>query len=262
MHKTFKTALATTAVATLFAGAAFAQFVPTEMPKFEPATPLTDKPQIPWATPPMPEILRNWKPVTAEQLRKPSDGEWINFRRTYDGWGYSPLNQINTGNVSRLQPVWSLATGVAEGHQAPPQVVNGVMIVATPGAQIIAIEAATGKILWRYRRNLPEDIIYPHPTSRGVGILGDKIYFAAPDAFLVAIDIKTGKEVWATKVADYKAAYYMSLAPLVAGGKVILGTSGGEYGIRGFVAGFDPDTGKEAWRTFVVPEPEVGRAHV
>ena len=105
MKKIFKSALATTALA-LLSGAAFAQFIPREMPKFEPATPLTDKPAIPWVTPPMPDLLKNWKPVTADQLKKPSDGEWINFRRTYDGWGYSPLNQINTRNVSRLQPVW------------------------------------------------------------------------------------------------------------------------------------------------------------
>ena len=86
----------------------------------------------------------------------------------------------------------------------------------------------------------------PHDTSRGVALYGDKVYFAAGEAVLVALDAKTGKEVWTTTVADNKSGYYISLAPLVAGGKVMVGASGGEYGIRGFVAGFDPETGKEA----------------
>ena len=242
------------AALSITAPAAFAQ-APTSMAPFTPATPPTVIPSIPPVPPPMPALLQNWKAITADQLKKPADGDWPSFRRTYDGWGYSPLKEINTRNVSRLQPVWSLATGQVEGHQAPPIVVNGVMLVATPGAQVIALDAVTGTILWRYKRAIPDDMLNAHPTSRGVAVLGDKVFFAAPDATLVAIDVKTGKEAWATKVADYKAAYYMSLAPLVAGGKVMVGTSGGEYGVRGFVAGFDPDTGKEAWRTFMVPAP-------
>ena len=95
----------------------------------------------------------------------------------------------------------------------------------------------------------------PHDTSRGVALYGDKVYFAAGEAVLVALDAKTGKEVWTTKVADNKSGYYISLAPLVADGKVMVGASGGEFGIRGFVAAFDPETGKELWRTYTVPAP-------
>src|SRR5207253_413553 len=94
-----------------------------------------------------------------------------------------------------------------------------------------------------------------HPTSRGVGLLGDKVYFAAADAVLIALDAKTGNEVWKTTVEDYTHGYYMSLAPLVADGKVIVGVSGGELGVRGFVAAFDAETGKPAWKTYTVPEP-------
>ena len=93
---------------------------------------------------PMPEILRAYAPVTAERLKKPEDGNWLMFRRTFDGWGYSPLDEINRENVSRLQPVWSFATGQVEGHQAPPIVNNGVMLVATPGNQLLAMEAKSG----------------------------------------------------------------------------------------------------------------------
>jgi alcohol dehydrogenase (cytochrome c) len=175
--------------------------------------------------------------------------------RTYDGWGYSPLAQITPANIGRLQLVWSFATGQVEGHQAPPIVNNGVMFVATPGNQLIAIEAKTGSVLWRYKRPLPEDLLTLHPTNRGVGLFGDKIYFASADAILVALDARTGKEVWTAKVAEYRNGYYMSLMPLVADGKVMLGTSGGELGVRGFVAAYDADTGKEVWRTYTVPEP-------
>src|SRR5215469_16983668 len=204
---------------------------------------------------PMPEILRAYAPVTAERLKKPEDGNWLMFRRTFDGWGYSPLAEINHENVSRLQPVWSFATGQVEGHQAPPIVNNGVMFVATPGNQLLAMEAKSGKILWRYKRPFPEDMTPLHPTNRGVGLYGDKVYFAAAEAILVALDAKTGKEVWTAKVDDYKKGYYMSLAPLVVEGKVLLGASGGELGVRGFLAAFDAETGKELWKTYTVPAP-------
>ncbi len=203
----------------------------------------------------LPDVLAKYAVVTAERLRKPEDENWLLFRRTYDGWGYSPLAQITPANINRLQLVWSFATGQVEGHQAPPIVNNGVMFVATPGNQLIAIEAKTGNVLWRYKRPLPDDLTNLHPTNRGVGLFGDKIYFASADAILVALDARTGKEAWTAKVAEYKNGYYMSLMPLIADGKVMLGTSGGELGVRGFVAAYDADTGKELWRTYTVPEP-------
>ncbi len=204
---------------------------------------------------PLPQILQNYTPVTESRLKQPEDSDWLSVRRTRDGWGYSPLAQVNTQNVQQLQPVWVFSTGSNNGHEATPMVNNGVMFVSTPGNQVMAIEAKTGTLLWRYRRALPEGSIVLHPTSRGVALFGDKVYFACGDAVLVAIDARTGKEVWNTKVADNKAGYYMSLAPLVAGGKVLVGASGGELGIRGFVAAFNLETGKEEWRTYTVPAP-------
>src|SRR5215470_18893901 len=102
--------------------------------------------------PPVPPILQNYKPVKADDLTKPSDGEWLHYRRTYDGWGYSPLTQITAANASRLKLVWTMATGQVEGHEAPPIVHNGVMFVATPNNQVMAIDAKNGNLLWRYRR--------------------------------------------------------------------------------------------------------------
>jgi alcohol dehydrogenase (cytochrome c) len=203
---------------------------------------------------PTPAILGRYAPVTAERLKKPEDANWLLFRRTYDGWGYSPLAAITPANVARLAPVWSLSTGQVEGHQAPPIVNNGVMFVATPGNQVLAIDAKSGVLLWRYKRPIPEDMLQLHPTSRGVGLWGDKVFFAATDAALVALDAKTGKEVWTLKVEDYKKGYYMSLAPLVVDGRVMIGVSGGELGVRGFVAAYD-ERGKDLWRTYMVPAP-------
>lgn len=209
----------------------------------------------PGPPPPMPAVLQNYKPVTAERLKSPEDSDWLMIRRTWDGWGYSPLTQITPKNVSKLEPAWVLSTGMNNGHEAAPIVNNGVMFAATPGNQVLAVDAKTGALLWRYKRALPEDVILLHPTSRGVALYGDKVYFASGDAVLVAIDAKTGKEVWNTKVADNQSGYYMSLAPQVAGGKVLVGASGGELGIRGFVAAFDLESGKEQWRVYTVPAP-------
>jgi alcohol dehydrogenase (cytochrome c) len=204
---------------------------------------------------PMPAILRDYKPVTMERLKNPEEGDWLMLRRTYNGWGHSTLKQITTSNVGRLQPVWVMSTGQMSGHEAPPIVNNGVMFVATPGNQVIAIDAKAGTILWRYRKDLAADAIVLHRTSRGVALYGDKVFFASADAVLVALDAKTGKEVWTTKVEENKNGYYMTAAPLVADGKVMVGVSGGELGIRGFVAAYNVDTGSPAWKTFTVPAP-------
>src|SRR5262249_38822851 len=153
------------------------------------------------------------------------------------------------------QPVWSYSTGVLEGHQSPPIVNNGVMFVTTPENQVLALNAKTGDLIWRYKRELPEDVVQSHPTNRGVALFEDKVYIGTLDAAVIALDAHTGKLVWETKLEDYKKAYYFTLAPLVVKGKVMVGTSGGEFGIRGFIAALDARTGKEVWKTYTVPAP-------
>ena len=211
--------------------------------------------QAPAPIMPTPAVLERYKPVTAERLLHPEDSDVLMVRRTYDGWGYSPLKQITPANVSRLRPVWSFATGNTSGHEATPLVNNGVMFVATPGNQVLAIEAKTGVLLWRYLNTPPPDVISLHRTSRGVALYGDKVFFARAEAVLVALDAKTGKEVWSATVENNRNGYYISLAPLIADGKVIVGTSGGEVGVRGFIAAYDVDTGKQLWKVFTVPAP-------
>jgi alcohol dehydrogenase (cytochrome c) len=129
------------------------------------------------------------------------------------------------------------------------------MFVTTPMNVVMALDAKTGVVLWRYQRPRPEGAFVLHNTNRGVALFGDKVYFAAGEAVLVALDARTGREVWAVEVADNKSAYYVTLAPLIADGKVMIGTSGGEFGVRGYIAAFDLNTGKEVWRSYMVPAP-------
>ena len=211
--------------------------------------------QQPTPQAPMPPLLQSYKAVTAERLKRPEDGNWLMNRRTYDGWGFSPLAQLTPANAAQLRPVWSFATGVPQGHEAPPLVNEGVMFVTTPQNQVLAIDARTGAPLWRHRSPAPPDVITLHPTSRGVALGGDKVYLARTEAVLAALDARTGREVWSTVVEDNRKGYYMSLAPLVADGKVMVGVSGGELGVRGFIAAFDLDTGKSLWKTYTVPAP-------
>ncbi|HWP86357.1 MAG TPA: PQQ-dependent dehydrogenase, methanol/ethanol family [Burkholderiales bacterium] len=196
-----------------------------------------------------------YDPVTNERLLKPEPQNWLMYRGTYNGQGYSPLDKINTSNVKRLVPIWSYSTGQVEGHQAPPIVNNGVMFISTPQNQVLALNAKTGDLIWQYKREFADDVQHPHPTNRGVALYGDRVYLATMDAHVVALDANTGKVVWDTKVDEHKNSYYFTLAPLIAKGKVMVGSSGGEFGIRGYVAALDADTGKEVWRTHMIPGP-------
>ena len=197
----------------------------------------------------------DYRPVTDQRLRNPEAANWLMYRGNYGGWGYSALDQINQTNVGKLQLAWSLATGQVEGHQAPPIVNNGYMYVTTPGAQVIALDAKTGNELWRYKKEISAELMQLHPTNRGVALYGDKVYVATVDAHLVALDARSGKVAWTKQVGDSKALQYITLAPLAAKGKIMVGASGGETGVRGFIAAYDAETGNEAWRSFTTAAP-------
>jgi len=197
----------------------------------------------------------DYTPVSDARLVNPEPANWLMTRGDYKGWSYSALDQINTSNVKNLVPVWSFSTGVDSGHESPPIVNNGVMFVSTPYSQVLALDATTGDLLWRHKRKLPVGFSALHNTSRGVALYGDKVYFPALDAVLVALDAKTGKVAWETTVEDWKTGYYMTMAPLVVKGKVLVGVAGGEFGVRGFVQAFDAETGKSVWKTYSVPAP-------
>jgi alcohol dehydrogenase (cytochrome c) len=199
--------------------------------------------------------VKSYSPVTDARLESPEPRNWLMYLRTYNSWSYSPLDRITTRNVARLTPVWTASTGTIEGHQSPPIVNDGVMFVTTPFNQVIAFDAKTGDLLWRYRHQMPPDIRMGHPTNRGVALYGDKVYMATSDARVVALDAKTGTIAWNKVVEDYNGGYYMTMAPLAVRGKILVGVSGGERGIRGFVAALDAETGEQAWKTYTVPGP-------
>jgi alcohol dehydrogenase (cytochrome c) len=199
--------------------------------------------------------IQKYSPVTDQRLQHPEPENNLQYRVNYAGWGYSPLMQITAKNVKNLKPVWTISTGVIEGHQAPPIVNDGVMFVSTPQNQVLALDAKTGDLLWIYKRELPEDLFQLHPTNRGVALYGDKVYMATVDAHVVALDAKTGRVVWDTAVDDYLKGYYFTHAPLVAKGKVMVGPSGGELAIRGYVQALDAETGELLWKTYNIPAP-------
>jgi alcohol dehydrogenase (cytochrome c) len=203
---------------------------------------------------PMAKVLQSYQPVTAEHLKNPADAEWPMVRRTYNGWGYSPLDQITARNVKSLQPVWVMSTGMNNGQEAAPIVSGGVMFVSTSYNQVMAIDAKAGTLLWRYRSPTPSNA-RGKPVSRGVALYGDKVFFALGEAMLVSLDAKTGKEIWRTQIGDNASGVYMTAAPLIADGKVLIGVSGGDGPNRGFVAAYNPDSGKEIWKTYTIPAP-------
>jgi alcohol dehydrogenase (cytochrome c) len=199
--------------------------------------------------------------VTQDLLtRAASDG--TNFLHTngdYKQLRYYPNKQINPTNVGRLHPAWIFQTEVKESMETTPIVVNGVMYVTTSFSQVYALNARTGEELWHYARKLGPITTYCcGPNNRGVAVSGSKVFLATLDSHLVALDAKTGKPVWDTALADPEAGYSETMAPTVVNGKVLIGTNGGEYGIRGFVKALDEETGKVIWSFSTIPDNSSG----
>jgi alcohol dehydrogenase (cytochrome c) len=197
----------------------------------------------------------DYSTVTDARLNDPEPENWLMYRGNYEGWGFSPLAEINTGNVKDLAPAWAFSTNVTEGHQSPPMVNDGIMFITTPQNQTIALDAETGEQLWRHQSEISEELFQLHPTNRGAALYGDNVYVTTTDCFVVALNAKTGEEVWKTAVDDWQNGYYLTMAPLIAEGMVMVGTSGGEYGIRGHVTAMNATTGAIEWVTHTIPAP-------
>jgi alcohol dehydrogenase (cytochrome c) len=181
---------------------------------------------------------------------------WLTYSGDYQGWRYSRLDQINTGNASRLAMQWTFQVADLGQFETTPLVVDGVLYGTGQNDRAFALDARTGRPIWRYQRNLPEKL---QPccgmVNRGFAILGSRLFMATLDGHVIALDTRTGNLVWDVKAADSKAAYVFTVAPLVVNNEVIVGISGGEYGVRGFVAAYDAETGKQRWRFDTVPGP-------
>ncbi|MFI5093457.1 MAG: PQQ-dependent dehydrogenase, methanol/ethanol family [Candidatus Acidiferrum sp.] len=182
-------------------------------------------------------------------------GNWLTYSRDLLGHRYSPLNEITTENVGALKVKWALQLP-NERSEVSPIVVDNVMYVTGPN-WAAALDVHTGRRLWSWNRAIPEDYhnIGFGRVSRGPAVLDDKLYVATLDCYLVALDLKSGAERWSSKVGDYKLGYSMTVAPLAIEGKIVVGVSGGEAGIRGFVDAYNAKTGKQSWRFWTIPGP-------
>ncbi len=207
--------------------------------------------------------VQSFRPVTEAVLRNPAPGDWLNWRRTDNAWGFSPLDQINRQNVPQLQLAWSWAMD-AGAQETTPLVYDGVMYLPNPHGVIQALDAATGDLLWEYRPAATQrsaDAEGANDPSRGVqrniAIYGDKIFATTFDAHIIAVDARTGKLVWDTKVADSKLGYGYTSGPIVVRGIVMAGMAGCSHYKEDvcFIAGLDAATGKERWRTSTIARP-------
>ncbi len=200
--------------------------------------------------------VSDFRPVTEQMLREPPPGDWLHWRRTADGQGYSPLDQINRGNVADLRLAWVVA--MQEGsNQTTPIVHDGVMYLTHPGNVIQALDAASGELIWEYSYDYPPEAKTLGGPTRNIAIVGDKLIMATYDAALVAVDARTGRQLWRTVKADYREGYTHTSGPIIGDGVILSGINGCERFKRDgcFVTGHDPDTGRELWRTSTIALP-------
>jgi alcohol dehydrogenase (cytochrome c) len=179
---------------------------------------------------------------------------WIMYSGAYDSQRYTALAQIHGGNVKDLEQKWVFQAESLEKFETTPLVVDGIMYITQAPSDALALDAKSGRVFWVYQHHSSTDVMpCCGSVNRGLAILGDTLFLATLDAHLVALDSKTGRPLWDTKVASPGSGYTMTLAPLVIKDKVIVGVAGGEFGIRGFIAAYDAQTGREAWRFHTVP---------
>ncbi len=201
-------------------------------------------------------------PAVSQEMLNGAAGDANNFLHTngnYDQTRFHPAKQINTGNVAKMHVAWIFQTDVKESMETSPIVVNGVMYVTTSFSHVYALNAKTGEMYWHYKHKMGPITTYCcGPNNRGVAVSEDKVYLATLDAKLVALDAKTGSVAWQSQVGDPEKGYSETMAPTVVNGKILIGTNGGEYGIRGFVKAFDAKTGKQLWQFDTIPDNSSG----
>jgi alcohol dehydrogenase (cytochrome c) len=197
------------------------------------------------------------KPVTQSRLNNMDQqkADWLHVNGGYAQTRYHPSTQINTRSVKRLRPAFVFQTEILESMQTAPLVVDGVMYLTTSFNHVHAIDAVTGEQYWHYKHDMGPITVYCcGPNNRGVAAYDGMVYMGTLDARLVALDAKTGKRIWDVEIANPEKGYSETMAPIAVDGKIIIGTNGGEYGIRGFVKAFDAKTGRLAWTFYSIPE--------
>ena len=181
---------------------------------------------------------------------------WMNYGRTWDEMRFSPLEQINAGNIANLKLAWSVDLDTSRGQEATPLVIDGVMYTSTAWSKVMAIDAATGKVIWSFDpENKGGKAVHAccDVVNRGVAVWKGRVYVGTIDGRLIALDAATGKPVWSVVTVDQSQPYTITMAPRVFRDKVIIGNSGAELGVRGFVSAYDTNTGKLVWRFYTVP---------
>ena len=194
--------------------------------------------------------------VTSDRLLRAAEEpqNWITYSGGYASQRHSLLTQITPANVKNLELKWILPNQVFGAWQSSPIVVDGIMYVTQRPNDVLAVDAKTGRVFWQYRYNVsPDARVCCGANNRGVAILGDTLYTGTLDGHLVALDKTTGRSLWDVAVGDPKLGYSITMAPLIVKDKVLVGSGGGEYGIRGFIAAFDAKSGKELWRFYTIP---------
>jgi len=210
-----------------------------------------------------PPVVRS---VTSERLVKAraEPHNWLTYYGAYDGQRYSRLDQINTGNVKDLTVAWVFqhpligltAAPATYAFEATPLVVDGVMFMTGPDGYVWALDAANGGLLWQYQHAIPLDVpLCCGNVNRGVAVAEGKVFFVTPNGHLIALDAATGKPIWDKLFADVRSGESATLAPLIVKDRVLVGSSGGEYGVRGHLDAFDVTTGRHLWRRYTVPKP-------
>ncbi len=211
------------------------------------------------ATPAADAGAPSFSPVTWERLLAAADEpqNWLMYSGTFDSKRYSGLDQVHAGNVGDLELKWAYQLSALDRAETTPLVVDGVMFITEAPSNVVAVDAATGREYWRYEHELPDDLrICCGRNNRGVAILGDTLYMSTLDAHLAAVDARTGNLRWESEVADHRGGYSKTAAPLVVKDRVVTGTAGGEFGIRGFLDAYDAESGERAWRTYTIPGPD------
>ena len=186
-------------------------------------------------------------------------GAWPSYGRDYTNRRFSPLGQVTPANASRLTLAWKYDTGIRRSFETSPLVVDGVMYISTPLNHVVALDAATGKKKWEYVHEFDGPTVHCcGPVNRGLALYGGRLYMGALDARLVALDAATGEKQWDVRVGDNNKGYALNGPPVAADGKVIVGISGAEYGIRGYVTAYDAGSGDQVWRFHTIPSPDEG----
>ena len=200
--------------------------------------------------------VENFRPVSTAELNAPSPADWLNWRRTPDGHGHSPLTELSRGSVANLTLTWSMAMHPGS-NQATPLVRDGVMFLTHANNKIQAIEADSGELIWEYQYDFPPAAKMLGGPTRNIALWQDKLFLATYDAALIALDAVSGKQLWRSEKADYREAFTHSAGPIVADGVVVSGINGCELFTEDgcFVTGHDPDTGEELWRTSTLALP-------